>query len=184
MTSRNFPPSFWNSNYQPAVHTDFSSLHASTDPYMTASGLHGMSTALAAQDPWRYPLSTQTAAHTYSAHHSMHDALAYSSMAAASGSRFQSHYGSLLPTTSRLASQCDLAKHSTADSWSSRYHPSSDLSHAALAASTAHHDTTSHLHTAATLTGGKYVFQCQAVAYYFHFYYPLFNFKVFCNVCM
>ena len=162
MTSRNFPPSFWNCNPQPAaVHTDFSSLHASADPYMAASGLHGMTTALAAQDPWRYPLSTQTAAHSYSAHHSMHDALAYSSMAAASGSRFQSHYSSLLPTTSRLTGQCDLSKHSAADSWSSRYHPSSDLSHTALAAPTAHHDTTSHLHTAATLTAGKYVFQCQ-----------------------
>ena len=162
MASRNFPLSFWNSNYQPpaAVHPDFS-LHSSADSYMAASGFHGMSSALAAQDPWRYPLSAQTAAHTYSPHHSMHDALAYSSMAAASGSRFQSHYGSLLPTTSRLTGQCDLGKHSAADSWSSRYHPSSDLSHSSLAAPTAHHDTTSHLHTAASLTGGKYVFQCQ-----------------------
>ena len=157
MTSRNFPASFWNSNYQPtaSAHTDFS-LHASADPYMAASaGLHGMSSALAAQDPWRYPLSSQT--HSYGAHHSMHDALAYSSMAAASSSRFQSHYSSLLPTTSRLPSQCDLSKHTAAETWGSRYHhPSSDLSHTAL---TPTHDTSTHLHTAATLSGGKYVFQ-------------------------
>ncbi len=150
MSQRNFPPSFWNSAYQPSLsgasHHDLASLHAQSDPYMAASAsLHGLPSSLhAAQDPWRYPLSSQ--AHTYS-HHSVHDAFAYSSMAAASSSRFQPHYSSLLPSAaaaSRLtavSAQCPDSL--TKDSWSSRYH-SDPL--------------TDSLHTPLTAGSGKYVF--------------------------
>ena len=151
MSQRNFPASFWNSSY----HSNTSGSLASTsghpdfsfsDPYMTASSLHSMSSL---QDHWRYPLGSQST-HPYS--HSaaaMHD-LAYSSMAAASSaSRFNSHYGSFLPSARLGAAQCDLVKHSSAaaDAWGSRYGES-------LSAAAAHHD--SHaLHTG--LTAGKYV---------------------------
>ena len=153
MSQRNFPASFWNSSYQPNTSglCGTSSHHdlALTDPYMTASSLHSMSSL---QDPWRYPLSSQTT-HPYS-HHSaaaMHD-LAYSSMAAASSaSRFNSHYGSLLPGA-RLSSQCDLVKHSGADAWSSRYGDTLAASNLSAAAAVAHHD--SHLHAG---LAGKYV---------------------------
>ena len=149
MSQRNFPASFWNSSYHansaslgsPSGHPDFSL----SDPYMTASSLHSMSSL---QDPWRYPLTSQST-HPYS--HSaaaMHD-LAYSSMAAASSaSRFNSHYGSFLPSA-RLGAQCDLMKHSNADPWGSRYGES-------LSSAAAHHDPHG-LHAGIT---GKYVSFC------------------------
>ena len=159
MSQRNFPPSFWNSSYQPSSltssHHDLASLHASSDPYMAASSLHTLPSSLhAAQDPWRYPLSSQ--AHSYS-HHSVHDAFAYSSMA--SSSRFQPHYSSLLPSAaaSRLTvpGQCPegLSKHS-ADSWSSRYHTDPLTSNLP-----SHHDSLHSSLTAHAASGsGKYVF--------------------------
>ena len=157
MSQRNFPASFWNSSYQGSLsgpsHHDLSSLHP-TDPYM-ASSLHTMS-SLHHQDPWRTysGLSSATQPHTYTPHASMHD-LAYSSMSA---SRFNAHYGSLLPSAaaaSRLhggmSGQCDLSavKHSAADSWSSRYATDALSSHV--------HDAHA-VHSAATsIPGGKYV---------------------------
>ena len=144
MSQRNFPASFWNSNYQATPHPDLSALGA--ESYMTASSLHSVP-GLHAQDPWRYPLTSQ--AHSYT-HPSVHD-LAYPAMA--SSSRYSHHYGSLLPTAGRLgsmSSQCELAKH--AESWGSRYAGTDPLS--ASGSLAAAHD--SHLHTG--LPGaGKYV---------------------------
>jgi len=120
MSQRNFPASFWNSNYQPTPsHHDFSALGA--DPYM-ASSLHSV-TGLHTQD-WRYPLTSQ--AHSYS-HPSVHD-FAYPAMA--TSSRYSHPYGSLLPSaSSRLgASQCELSKQLPGDSWGARYHAADPLS--------------------------------------------------------
>ncbi|CAH1799936.1 unnamed protein product [Owenia fusiformis] len=114
MSERNFPPSFWNSSYQPTpVPPPHDPIQFPTDSYMSSS-LHGMTSSLHG-DPWHYPLGSSS--HTYS--RSMHDLASYSSM----GSRsFNPHYGSLLmqPSlrTPRLG-QCDLSK--VSDAWGSRY---------------------------------------------------------------
>ena len=122
MAQRNFPPSFWNSAYQPS--TSLASAHhdlSLSDPYMTSPSLHGMSSLH--QDPWHYSLSSQ--AHSYS-HRSSLD-LAYSSMA--STSRFNPHYSSLLMQPSiragRLPGQCDISK--TESAWGTTYHPTDAL---------------------------------------------------------
>lgn len=152
MAQRNFPPSFWNSSYQPTSslgHDPLGSLHsASSDAYMT-SQLHSMSSL--GSDPWRYSLTSQSHSVPYSHnHHNVHD-MAYAATMAGT-SRFQPHYSSLLGPAGRLGSvsgQCDIGKHAV-DGWSSRYHPetlSSSLPN--------HHDTTHHLHSA--ITAGKYV---------------------------
>ncbi|XP_041354418.1 transcription cofactor vestigial-like protein 2 [Gigantopelta aegis] len=118
MSQRNFPPSFWNSNYQPttglmASHHDF---QFSSAPYFPSS-LHGISSLH--QDPWHYPLSSQTHGVSYP-HRSMHYDLSYPSMA--STSRFSpGNYGTLLMQPSMrssqfgsMAGQCDLTKPSDA----------------------------------------------------------------------
>lgn len=119
MSQRNFPPSFWNSAYQPPPSTISSSHHDlqfTPDPYI-ATSIHGLS-GLHHQDPWHYTISSQT--HGYP-HRSMHD-FAYSTMA--TPSRYNPHYGSLLMQPSVSAGRlggCDMTKPS--ESWSSRYHP-------------------------------------------------------------
>ncbi|XP_064594761.1 transcription cofactor vestigial-like protein 2 [Liolophura sinensis] len=119
MSQRNFPPSFWNSAYQPPASTLSSTHHDlqfTPDPYI-ATSIHGLS-GLHHQDPWHYTISSQT--HGYP-HRSMHD-FAYSTMA--TPSRYNPHYGSLLMQPSMSAGRlggCDMTKPS--ESWSSRYHP-------------------------------------------------------------
>ncbi|KAK6170088.1 hypothetical protein SNE40_018566 [Patella caerulea] len=110
---RNFPPSFWNSSYQPASslmssHHDF---QFSSNPYL-ASSLHGI-TGLH-QDPWHYSLSSQPHGVTYP-HRPMHYDLSYPSMA--STSRFSQNYGTLFMQPSMrtnqfsaMSGQCDISK--------------------------------------------------------------------------
>ncbi|KAK2151670.1 hypothetical protein LSH36_355g01006 [Paralvinella palmiformis] len=127
MSQRNFPPSFWNSTYQPpppsgalsaSSHQDLPGFTADPYGHMTASSLHSMHSSLH-NDPWRYPLTTQA----YS-HHAVPDFAGYSSAAAmaASSGRFNPHYGSLLPggRFGTMPSQCDpLSKHT--ETWTARY---------------------------------------------------------------
>ena len=190
MSQRNFPPSFWNSSYQPPVSSSTSLLHHQDlpgfpDPYshMTSS-LHSMtSLQAAAQDPWRYSAlgsahsalgSAHSALgsaqpHTYSPHAMPHD-FTYSSMSAASSSRFNTaaaaHYSSLLPG-SRLSShmpQCDaLSKHT--DTWGSRYH-GDPLGAANLAS---HHPS----HLTATGLASKYEYVQLTLLYFIFFSFIL-----------
>lgn len=146
MSHRNFPPSFWNSNYQSSStsvsgslgamasisHQDLSSY--SNDPYHTGAlhaSLHHQS------DPWHYTLPGQSSGHF--AHHrsSVHD-LSYPgvSSVSAAGARFSPQYGSLLLQPSavrsaRITAACAGLDKST-ESWgTARYHEpiSHNLSH-------------------------------------------------------
>uniref|UniRef100_T1JLP9 Uncharacterized protein n=1 Tax=Strigamia maritima TaxID=126957 RepID=T1JLP9_STRMM len=97
MSQRNFPPSFWNSNYQSSSSIPGTLTHAelaySCDPYHAASAgaaaFHGLHAHQA--DPWHYSLSTQS---PYS-HRQMHDLAAYSATMPAT-SRFNTQYSSLI----------------------------------------------------------------------------------------
>ncbi len=122
MSQRNFPPSFWDSHYQPPpsslAGTSYQDLPGfTTDPYChMASSFHSMSSL--SQDPWRYPF-TSSQAHSYSTH-GMHD-LAYSAVPGTSRFNPAAHYGALLPG-SRFGGQCDaFNKHVATDTWNSRY---------------------------------------------------------------
>ena len=187
MSQRNFPPSFWNSNYQPPSissaassltqqHYDFPGF--STDPYshMTSSmtSLHAMTSL---QDPWRYPtaLASSQAHSAYAPH--VHD-FASSYSATARFNPAAAHYSSLLPAATRLGGmssmssmptmgQCEaFSKHTGVDhpAWGSRYH------HHSTATDLSHH-TAASLNAAATGLGGKYVFQTPIV----HFSYFVTN---------
>ncbi|XP_071115012.1 transcription cofactor vestigial-like protein 2 [Haliotis cracherodii] len=109
MSQRNFPPSFWNSAYQPSPSLSHHDFQFSANPYFSTS-LHGISGLH--QDPWHYSLSSQT--HSYP-HRTMHYDLSYPSMAGSS--RFSPNYGSLLMNPSMrtsqfgsMSGQCDISK--------------------------------------------------------------------------
>ncbi|XP_076069420.1 uncharacterized protein LOC143041437 [Oratosquilla oratoria] len=154
MSSRNFPPSFWNSNYQPSIASSssssssrppslagphFPSHHAAVtaadlyDPYH--GGLHSLQHPAA--DPWHYPLTTQAYGHRGVAH-DMYQA-AMSSMPSSSraypqytGLPFQPSLAARLPGVGGVSSQMSMTK-VAADGWGARYHESlatpTDLSH-------------------------------------------------------
>lgn len=96
MSQRNFPPSFWNSAYQPPS-ASLPSATLATDPYLSGS-FHGF-TGFHPQDAWHYPSTSQSRPHGFSHHRSMaampgvHD-FSYASMA--SPSHYSPHYGSIL----------------------------------------------------------------------------------------
>lgn len=157
MSQRNFPPSFWNSNYMyqtgssagAAALASFGAAHshghpelsyaaaaaAAADPYHhTAGTLHGIHQS----DPWHYPLTSQSPYPHSHPHRPMHD-LAYSTMTSMpSTSRFNPQYSSLLlqpPVRSTrlgpVATQCTTLGKPT-DAWSTpRYHEhlGTDISH-------------------------------------------------------
>ncbi|XP_065574419.1 protein vestigial-like isoform X2 [Artemia franciscana] len=130
MTQRNFPPSFWNGNYQLSTGSRSTSsyglsAHPSHDFYNSmAEAYHSSLHPQLGQDPWsHYQLSSQA-----------YFASAYGGVA---NNRFAPQYGSLLlhqpgPSTSRLgpvpsASHCPSVK---AEPWNGRYgdsNPSLDI---------------------------------------------------------
>ncbi|XP_022256863.1 transcription cofactor vestigial-like protein 2 isoform X3 [Limulus polyphemus] len=109
MSQRNFPPSFWNSNYQPphpipapatmtpANHHEFS---YATDPYHSGAlhpGIHQ-------NDPWHYTLSSHAQAANPYSHRPMHE-LAYSGMSSVPTGNMFNQYGSLLLQPSMRSSR-------------------------------------------------------------------------------
>ncbi|XP_042229928.1 protein vestigial-like [Homarus americanus] len=144
MSSRNFPPSFWNSNYQvPSSSSSSSSsrppslaghLGASPaelyDPYH--AGLHPLQPP--APDPWAaYSLSSQAYGHRSMAH----DVYQAAMSSVPSSSRPYHQYSSLslqphlarIPGVTAVGSQMGMAK---PESWGARYHDaftSPDFSH-------------------------------------------------------
>ncbi|XP_074645670.1 transcription cofactor vestigial-like protein 2 [Tubulanus polymorphus] len=127
MAQRNFPASFWNSAYQTQGNAMPTELTQYSDPYggATAALHHGVA-PLQTADPWHY------SGH-YTNHRAMTD-LPYSSVAAASSSRFTPHYGSLLMPhqtssmrSSRISStmtagQCnELAGKASGEHWGTDY---------------------------------------------------------------
>ncbi|KFM56654.1 hypothetical protein X975_15334, partial [Stegodyphus mimosarum] len=141
MSHRNFPPSFWNSNYQPMPNSNISSmgpgglgalppdLTYGSDPYHHHPGtLHA--TLHHQNDPWHYTLTGQPG---HFGHHRSHELTSYHpGMSTVTGaSRFTPQYGSLLlqPTVrsaARLgsaAAACASLEKSAAEGWgSTRYH--------------------------------------------------------------
>jgi hypothetical protein len=132
MSQRNFPPSFWNSNYQPPAPPSgnaFSGLCAPHDPYshMTSSLHHHHNMGSFAQDPWRYSFSTAHQTHGAYGHASLHDLSTYGSAT----NRFNSQLSSFMPSAaaaaagklSSLTGQYDLHHHHhtkhTTDPWAS-----------------------------------------------------------------
>ncbi|XP_054708150.1 transcription cofactor vestigial-like protein 2 [Uloborus diversus] len=141
MSHRNFPPSFWNSNYQPMSNaTNLSSMggpsslrslptdlttYGAPDPYHpSALSLHHPQ-----NDPWHYTLTSQ-AGHPFSHHHrSAHELTSYHhpGMSTVTGaSRFGPQYGSLLlqpavRSAARAAAAC--ASLEKSEGWGpARYH--------------------------------------------------------------
>lgn len=134
MSSRNFPPSFWNSNYQvPSTSSASSSRPPSLAGHLTGtspadlydpyhSGLHSLQAP--APDPWAaYSLSSQAYGHRSVAH----DVYQAAMSSVPSSSRPYHQYSSLsfqphlarLPGVSAVTSQMPMAK---PDSWGARYH--------------------------------------------------------------
>lgn len=126
MSHRNFPPSFWNSNYTPITNSSamgpgtLSSLPPDityTDPYHHGALLHHQN------DPWHhYALTGQT---SHFGHHSSY----HPGMSSVPGaSRFTPQYGSLLlqpsvRSAARLGSAAACASLEKSEAWgSARYH--------------------------------------------------------------
>jgi len=118
MSTRNFPPSFWNSNYQPPPSAKAASALASygaADFYGTAmdystaasisAGFPHHHAHAATADPWHYPLGTHHHHQGYHHHHHRPADITYPPMS--STSRFNAaQYGSFLfPSTSAAASR-------------------------------------------------------------------------------
>ncbi|XP_015914361.2 transcription cofactor vestigial-like protein 2 isoform X1 [Parasteatoda tepidariorum] len=142
MSHRNFPPSFWNSNYQPMTTSNIGAMTPAGlgglppdltyggDPYHHHPGtLHA--TLHHQNDPWHYTLTGQPG---HFGHHRSHELTSYhpSMSTVAGASRFTPQYGSLLlqpsvRSAARLgpaaAAACASLEKSAAESWgTSRYH--------------------------------------------------------------
>ncbi|XP_023710712.1 protein vestigial isoform X2 [Cryptotermes secundus] len=140
MSARNFPPSFWNSNYQasPAAVTSHHSAAAELygDPY------HPHSAATAASDPWHSHYQQYSAAAAHHHHRAVHEYHHHHNMAAQYG-------GLLLPPTTRLpphvTASHQYSKGAVPEPWGAASHS------AAAAAARLHHDQASahhsHAHT-------------------------------------
>ncbi|XP_029434823.1 transcription cofactor vestigial-like protein 3 isoform X2 [Rhinatrema bivittatum] len=142
-----FPPSFWNSSYQPpppqcvsGVHADFPATTSGAFPSTEPSSWPGHSlhqtvapAPSAVSEPWHYPLASQgsppyTHVHEVYMHHRRHHH---------PGSHLDPRYGSLLIPSVRAARipapQCDITKTdstiatSTASAWAGAFHGTVDI---------------------------------------------------------
>ncbi|XP_076373798.1 transcription cofactor vestigial-like protein 2 isoform X1 [Tachypleus tridentatus] len=133
MSQRNFPPSFWNSNYQPPhpisgpttmTPGNHHELSYATDPYHSGSlhpGIHQ-------NDPWHYTLSSHAQAANPYSHRPMHE-LTYTGMPSVPTGNMFNQYGSLLLQPSMRSSRlthgsapCASLEKNT-DTWGApRYH--------------------------------------------------------------
>ena len=166
MSQRNFPPSFWNSDYVAPLPPPPPLANFAADPYAhMTSPLHSMTSLT--QDPWRYPFSSAQHPHHHHggyAHPTLHDFSSYAgSMAAGVSNRFNTQFSSFMPSAAAAAAahhhhhagkltslgQYDFAKHaSDHPAWTqSRYHndpfgaasTTSFQAAAAAASMTSHH---------------------------------------------
>lgn len=86
MSTRNFPASFWNSNYQPAKHSALTSAYGAADFYGTAmdysASISGFAHHHPQADPWHYGLGTHH--HHHQSYHHRPTDIAYSPMSSTS----------------------------------------------------------------------------------------------------
>ncbi|XP_069686435.1 protein vestigial isoform X2 [Periplaneta americana] len=136
MSARNFPPSFWNSNYQASSAATVTSHHSADlygDPY------HPHGAASASSDPWHSHYQQYSAAAAHHHHRAVHEYHHHHNMAAQYG-------GLLLPPTTRLpphvTASHQYSKGAVPEPWGAASHSAAARLHHDQAAA-AHH---SHAH--------------------------------------
>nr|CAD7196191.1 unnamed protein product [Timema douglasi] len=157
MTARNFPPSFWNSNYQVSAATVTSAHHAA-ELYAASDPYHPHGATPTTSDPWHSHYQQYSAAAAHHHHRAVHEYHHHHNMA--------QYGGLLLPPPTRLP------PHVTASHQYSKGAMSEPWGSAATHGARLHHDPAAahHSHTHALDTAGYPAYPTMAGECQPHYY--------------